>query len=1149
MRCATATFAGTLALAFTSWAAPSAIESLPGGITMVRDDTGMWDRNLSLSITHQSKASYEARKTLDLSALPEATWTAAKEVRLSALFCVRDYSWHDLPQKNGLDEAFEVVVNGTVNTFPTNGGAPVYQERGPSTLDWYDLRLPKEQFRRGVNEIIFRKAQSAKNDDYFYLGIDHSREAGNSAVDFGDGKGWRQDTLTIPGGRGEYMVRLYLLASDLTAEAAWEPGLAPKVTDPAGLLLFQGTRDGKATAAGLVLEKGQSALLEWGAERLDPASELAVAVDGSGRFALSWSAADSSPGKPVVQTAPFTCIQPAGAQPRLVGVAIAAEAGPFTLTRATVRGTLACRPPVAAPPDQRPDIAAPAGAAVTRPPACEVRTGEARLQNAGLRVRFTTTDGRLRLASLFNEWAGAEMVRHPEAVDLFLVEVGAKRYAGSRDFALDGVAPSPGGFVATLSQAEVGLRARFAATMTEEGLRLGLEVDNVGKAVCDLKVAFPHLAGLALSETPAADFYFFPWSGLFSGQPAIIRRGYGDHEALYQVMDLFSPARGAGLYLRLDDAEGWHKVLALRKSIPGQPTWSGDASRVRTRPEFTWTGSLPEVEGVGMTCEYLRRTREPGKSFAPAPAILAAHPGDWRVAMKAYADWAHRVWSWRPYPSRLQGVHTMTAHGWARDVLFKDGAFRTDFIKPMADCVEIMSWWDWSPLGPLGAPMDQLESKLTPGQAKLWEPYIVKDPVTGQRMWNNQPGDYRGYNERFGGLPAFRQAVATWKALGPLVTLYTDPFRLDEFSCETGRKFGKAWCVMGPDGKYQMGYEVTNPCHDLPEVRAWVVAEMKRVMQETGADGIRLDEYGHMGWACFNPDHKHTYAEFGVSQWNKAVAETTCGVRQAMDEVNPASVLTTEHPGYDYLMRCLDGCITYDYTVQATPLRPLEVNLQRFYFPECKAYELDHRGADRLDRKKFWNGVASFGRILPKPFYTLYRENADVYSSRDCEALVPTLAARLYANRFSGAGKTFVHLYNATGHTQAGPLIALDLRPGQHAVEMLACEPVRLAPRGAAQAANLWLERDNVACIAILPLLLRNVRREAGALTLSLDGNAATGTTLALAAVDGTVLATQPAGAGTNRLGLAALPADAAPAACVKLLKDGTLLDLQPLQP
>jgi hypothetical protein len=251
-----------LVLALPGLAAPSTITSLPGGITMVADDTGAWDGHMSLSVTHQNSAPYQARKVLDLSALPENVWTAAKEFRVSAFFAVRDYSWHDQPATNGLDEALEIVVNGTVNTYPTNCGAPVYQEGAAANLGWYDFALPREQFRRGVNEIILRKARSDKDDDYLYLGIDHSRELGNSAVDFGDGKGWRQDTLTVPGGRGEYLIRLYLVSADLAVEASWRPGVDSRATDPAGLFVFHGSRYGQATAEGLVLEQSQSAQLE-----------------------------------------------------------------------------------------------------------------------------------------------------------------------------------------------------------------------------------------------------------------------------------------------------------------------------------------------------------------------------------------------------------------------------------------------------------------------------------------------------------------------------------------------------------------------------------------------------------------------------------------------------------------------------------------------------------------------------------------------------------------------------------------------------------------------------------------------------------------------------------------------------------------------
>jgi hypothetical protein len=123
MRYAIRGLVSMLSLAVSAWAVPSELESLPGGITMVRDDAGLWDGHQSLSITHQNQADYQARKSLDISALPESIWAAVKEVRVSALLAVRDYSWHELPAPNGLDEAIEVVVNGTVNRFPTNGDA------------------------------------------------------------------------------------------------------------------------------------------------------------------------------------------------------------------------------------------------------------------------------------------------------------------------------------------------------------------------------------------------------------------------------------------------------------------------------------------------------------------------------------------------------------------------------------------------------------------------------------------------------------------------------------------------------------------------------------------------------------------------------------------------------------------------------------------------------------------------------------------------------------------------------------------------------------------------------------------------------------------------------------------------------------------
>ena len=233
-----------------AFAASSLVEQLGHGVYEVRDDGGQWPGDMSRGITHQSHAAYQAKKVLDLSDVSDDVWRQTREARLSAFFMVRDYSGHDNKTPNGLDEAFEVAVNGKVHRYSTNCGAPVFGEGKPPAIGWYDFVLPKEDFVQGRNEVILRKAASDKNDDYLYLGIDESQKRGNSYVAF-DGKTWTQDKLTVPGGNGEYMVRLYLLARETACTVRWQPGQPTELDDPAKVILYAGARHGEATPDGL----------------------------------------------------------------------------------------------------------------------------------------------------------------------------------------------------------------------------------------------------------------------------------------------------------------------------------------------------------------------------------------------------------------------------------------------------------------------------------------------------------------------------------------------------------------------------------------------------------------------------------------------------------------------------------------------------------------------------------------------------------------------------------------------------------------------------------------------------------------------------------------------------------------------------------
>ena len=84
--------------------------------------------------------------------------------------------------------------------------------------------------------------------------------------------------------------------------------------------------------------------------------------------------------------------------------------------------------------------------------------------------------------------------------------------------------------------------------------------------------------------------------------------------------------------------------------------------------------------------------------------------------------------------------------------------------------------------------------------------------------------------------------------------------------------------------------------------------------------------------------------------------------------------------------------------------------------------------------------------------------------------MVPTLARRVYANRFAARGKTFFHLYNATGKDYSGPVLNVVKPAKHHVFDMLNCK--ELAAEGSTPTVAISLKNDDVACIAILPALL-----------------------------------------------------------------------------
>lgn len=1111
------------------------IEDPAPGVTMVYDDNGNWGGG-SMGVAHQNQPRYQVRKFIDLSGLPDEVLRRAKEARLRVYFAVQDYSWNVGDRIwNGLNEAFELHVNGNAHRFNTNEGFPG-RASGAEKLywEWYDFFIPVGELKPGVNEFLFTKCPAEKNDDYIYVGIDNTASHGNSQVSFDGGETWTGEKLNAIDAKGEYMVRLVLISGDLSAKAVWRPGPPSVLEDEGGLIGYAGV-------------EGEEARLELDVHEIDGRRPITATIRlAAGEVKAQWTDREGKPLKGLDKREGGLLISEFPASVKKPAALVLTGTTPTEITVAYSRPYL----PRPAAIDMCPAMSPPAGTPANRPPSCVLSNATAILENGFFRCRFQTAP-RLQLTSLFSELLAKDCVADPKASRLLLIEIEGTRY-GAEDFEVRSVKAVEGrhGFVADLLLRQHGLAATLTVeVLGEPELRMGLKLTNEGEAPLTFKVAFPHLDGVCLSEKPEGDYYLFPYyGGTIANVPTYLRTAYGENSAWWQMIDVFSPERGGGLYLRCLDTTGLFKCPTYRKGTGHGDNVHTQLATVMDRSMW-WENSLGAGPHSAMTFEYIQRTRKPGESFEAPAACIGVHAGDWRVAMQRYADWAHEVWKWRPYPSRFKDRWSITAPGWGQSPLFKDGAYRTDFIKEGVDVAELMSFWEWSDQGPWGVPMSHETLPKDLGQAlyNRYKSYWVINPATGKLQYPINRGDYE-YNESWGGLPALRDCVQKVKDSGTLATYYVEGI----LCCDTtkvGHEYGPIYGVKNPLWKdvyncpknppgYVASYGSYNMCADTEFWPEYLAKTCKRLMKDTGADGLRLDEYGHRGYVCHNDRHKHIYAEPGHNAWMQAVARACRLVHEAMDEVDPTLVLMTEFPGSDHLAATLDGAIVYETMSHIKPFRPVPCNLFRFYFPECKVYDLCHERGLADDNLKFWNASGAFGGLYPDRYYRILRENSDAFDGRDFEALIPTLKRCLYANRFTAGHKTIFMLHNATDFTFDGPVLDVTGEAGRRYFDLLNCREITPVEQDGRSVLRLKIARDWIACIVALPKLL-TVTREGNELRVNVAAERKD-LRLVLAAEDGERFAEKDARRGANTISLP----DEGEAACVKLLAGEYLADV-----
>lgn len=668
------------------------------------------------------------------------------------------------------------------------------------------------------------------------------------------------------------------------------------------------------------------------------------------------------------------------------------------------------------------------------------------MRNALLEAGFDLQDG-LQLVSLKNGYIGDEVLGGLNQSGIFLLDDG-KKVTSARDWGIEEVQVDDVQNRVLLSLVRGDLKALLTLQINREDLRMGLEVINLGETERSWKVVFPHVSGISLSDHPEDDYYCYPlFGGLINKVNANLRLFYAANEAWWQMVDVYSPEKGSGLMVRSLDKQGLFKGIAFRKGTSNSP-WATVRNNLRNRtdPGSLWEESLDAVEGSSIAFEYMKYTRSPGERYRYPEASIQMHSGDWKTAMQIYADWAKKVWKWRPMDTALQDVwfiQTIIASRPTEPVQktlydFRHKQWYDGYKEDQIEMGEFRHWWEWSEQGPFGVVMDEGVDEIMRQMNNRWRYFFLKHPVTGKWVNAVNDGDY-DYNESMGGLAGLRKGIQTAHEKDALVSFYVNCFIVDS-TTHMAEQYGKKYSVVNPyiahtpgplpetpDGGHLVTYAKWSMCLDNEEYAQAYADNMARIVGDTQVDALRIDQLGYTGFVCYSEEHEHVFAEPGEHAVMRAMKRVTEKVREASVREKPDILLMAEYIGSDYLAGELDGALMHESRWALPGLRPVSTNLFRFYFPEIVLFEnitTSHSNPDRFYFEvMLWNGVGMFQRQWPALYHQLLRENTDVFRSREVEPLIPVLQDQVYANRFGEGDKSVIVFLNESKESVDGPML------------------------------------------------------------------------------------------------------------------------------
>ena len=337
---------------------------------------------------------------------------------------------------------------------------------------------------------------------------------------------------------------------------------------------------------------------------------------------------------------------------------------------------------------------------------------------------------------------------------------------------------------------------------------------------------------------------------------------------------------------------------------------------------------IRRFKGGGMSVFYFDNDElDVNKEKTYPTTEILVNKGDWKPTASRYGDWFKTsfqlrkvpkwldnvgmfIGSWMPHPDAVAAAKKKSDSTKSK---INTGCLTAQQVNSLVPAV-IQSFRDVQRLY-LGNQYDIQE------WAYYWQSILKTDCYNA---YDHTDGQYL-IRQDLGGVPAIRDGIIRLERIGRVMGLYvaSKSLRLDS-DFLLGDDPNK-WLYMGtPDEKIPSDALSIHVCSRYDKWQDYLAQVCKRLLWETGAKYIRLDEAGGLFDVCYNPAHHHKSPYYNVIKDNIVLLQK---VRAAMDEVDPEALLFTEG-GCDLLNLYCTGALNLWYN--GTDISPLHLSVPNY---------------------------------------------------------------------------------------------------------------------------------------------------------------------------------------------------------------------------